>query len=74
MLRFSCLEGLMRIFSFLKDSHSVYAELAPSQYSVILYGLMPYEQYNFTVSVVYSSTNQYAAHWMMGATKEGSEV
>ena len=34
---------------------------------------MPYELYNFTVSVVYSSAEQYAAHWMMGTTEEGSE-
>ena len=34
---------------------------------------MPYEQYNFTVSVEYSSTEQHAAHWMMGTTKEGSK-
>ena len=34
---------------------------------------MPYEEYNFTVSVVYSSTEQYASHSMTGKTKEGSE-
>ena len=34
---------------------------------------MAYKQYNFTVSILYTSLSEYAAHWMMGTTKEGSE-
>ena len=57
----------------LQDSHSISVDLASFQYSIILHGLMAYEQYNFTVSILYTGLSEYAAHWMMGTTKEGSE-
>ncbi|XP_065891527.1 VPS10 domain-containing receptor SorCS2-like [Dysidea avara] len=63
--------GNITKFTIEDKSHSLKAILPPYLYSVTLYGLKSYEQYNFTVSAIHPNGHVYSTHWMTGSTKEG---
>ena len=65
---------MLILFSYsFQNAHVLNTTLPPYVYSVTLYGLQPYEQYNFTVSATYSNGQMHSANWMTGNTKEGSK-